>query len=78
MLSLWIELEGKQARGMEGGSIQAGIPAISPPPPVFPLIRKAFCKSSYSEIRGSEKDCMVECYNLLPQRLVSLDRKPLG
>lgn len=35
-------------------------------PPVFPLIRKALCKSSYSEIRGSKKDCMVECYNLLP------------
>lgn len=32
---------------------------FSPPPPaqVFPLIRKALCKSSYSEIRGSKKDC---------------------
>lgn len=46
--------------------------------PVFPLIRKALCKSSFSEIRGSKKDCRVECYNLLPQRLVSSDRKPLG
>lgn len=45
---------------------------------VFPLIRKALCKSSFSEIRGSKKDCRVECYNLLPQRLVSSDRKPRG
>lgn len=60
MLSLRIRLEGQNTKGREQrGSFEAEVPAVPPPPSlqVFPLIRKAFCKSSYSEIRGSKKDC---------------------
>lgn len=59
MLSLRIRLEGQKTKGREQrGGIQAEVPAVSPPSlQVFPLIRKALCKSSYSEIRGSKKDC---------------------
>lgn len=61
MLSLRIKLEGQKTKGREQrGRIQAEGPVVSPSTPslqVFPLIRKALCKSSYSEIRGSKKDC---------------------
>lgn len=60
MLSLRIKLEGQKTKGREQrGSIQAEGPAVPPTASlqVFPLIRKALCKSSYSEIRGSKKDC---------------------
>lgn len=58
MLSLWIKSEGKKARGGEGGEVfrlEFLHYYYSPPAQVFPLIRKALCKSSYSEIRGSKK-----------------------
>lgn len=61
MLSLRIKLEGQKTKGREqvGGSYSGWSSCSSHPPPaqVFPLIRKALCKSSYSEIRGSKKDC---------------------
>ena len=77
MLAFGIKLEGKKkAKGEEcDRKSQVGFLHFFP---VLPLIRKALCKSSYDKIRGSKKDFRVECYNLLPRRLVASDGKPLG
>lgn len=49
----------KQRAGSRGGVFRLKFLPFPPLPPskFFPLIRKALCKSSYSEIRGSKKDC---------------------